>query len=86
MLLKAVAYWFDRYGLNFTQRGAVTTGASYTDVNAVLPAKTILAVIPIVCALLFFAGALRRSVMLPAVGSACSCSPRSWSAVSPGDH
>ena len=46
----------------------VTTGASYTDVNAVLPAKTILAVIAIVCALLFFAGALRRSVMLPAVG------------------
>ncbi len=68
VLLKAVAYWFDRYGLNFSQRGAVTTGASYTDVNAVLPAKTILAVIAIVCALLFFAGALRRSVMLPAVG------------------
>jgi uncharacterized membrane protein (UPF0182 family) len=68
VLLKAVAYWFDRYGLNFSQRGAVATGASYTDVNAVLPAKTILAVIAIVCALLFFAGALRRSVMLPAVG------------------
>jgi len=68
VLLKAVAYWFDRYGLNFSQRGTVTTGASYTDVNAVLPAKTILAVIAIVCALLFFAGALRRSVMLPAVG------------------
>jgi uncharacterized protein len=68
VLLKAVAYWFDRYGLNFSQRGTVATGASYTDVNAVLPAKTILAVIAIVCALLFFAGALRRSVMLPAVG------------------
>lgn len=68
VLLKAVAYWYDRYGLNFSQRGAVTTGASYTDVNAVLPAKTILAVIAVVCALLFFAGALRRSVMLPAVG------------------
>ncbi|HKB30110.1 MAG TPA: UPF0182 family protein [Streptosporangiaceae bacterium] len=68
VLLKAVSYWYDRYGLNFSQRGTVTTGASYTDVNAVLPAKTILAVIAIVCALLFFAGALRRSVMLPAVG------------------
>jgi uncharacterized membrane protein (UPF0182 family) len=68
VLLKAVSYWFDRYGLNFSQRGTVTTGASYTDVNAVLPAKTILAVIAIVCALLFFAGAVRRSVMLPAVG------------------
>ncbi len=68
VLLKAVAYWYDRYGLNFSQRGTVTTGASYTDINAVLPAKTILAAIAIVCALLFFAGALRRSVMLPAVG------------------
>ena len=68
VLLKAVAYWYDRYGLNFSERGTVSTGASYTDVNAVLPAKTILAVIAIVCAVLFFAGALRRSVMLPAVG------------------
>lgn len=68
VLLKAVAYWYDRYGLDFSQRGTVTTGASYADVNAVLPAKTILAVIAVVCAVLFFAGALRRSVMLPAVG------------------
>ena len=68
VLLKAVAYWFDRYGIDFSQRGTVTTGASYTDVNAVLPAKTVLAVIAILCALLFFAGAARRSAMLPAVG------------------
>ena len=68
VLLKAVAYWVNRYGIDFSQRGAVTTGASYTDVNAVLPAKTVLAVIAIICALLFFAGAARRSPMLPAVG------------------
>ncbi len=68
VLLKAVAYWFDRYGIDFSQRGTVTTGASYTDVNAVLPAKTVLAVIAILCALLFFAGAVRHSAMLPAVG------------------
>ncbi|HEY5987767.1 MAG TPA: UPF0182 family protein, partial [Streptosporangiaceae bacterium] len=68
VLLKAVAYWVDRYGVDFSQRGVVTTGASYTDVNAVLPAKTVLAVIALLCALLFFAGALRRSAMLPAVG------------------
>jgi len=68
VLLKAVAYWVDRYGIDFSQRGAVTTGASYTDVNAVLPAKTVLAVIALICALLFFAGAARRSAMLPAVG------------------
>ena len=68
VLLKAVAYWFDRYGIDFSQRGTVTTGASYTDVNAVLPAKTVLAVIAILCAVLFFAGAARHSAMLPAVG------------------
>ena len=33
-----------------------------------LPAKTVLAVIAVLCALLFFAGAVRRSAMLPAVG------------------
>ena len=68
VLLKGVAYWFDRYGIDFSQRGTVTTGASYTDVNAVLPAKTVLAVIAILCAILCFAGAVRRSAMLPAVG------------------
>jgi uncharacterized protein len=68
VLLKGVAYWVDRWGIDFSQRGAVTTGASYTDVNAVLPAKTILALIAVLCALLFFAGAVRRSSMLPAVG------------------
>jgi uncharacterized membrane protein (UPF0182 family) len=68
VLLKGVAYWVDRWGIDFSQRGAVTTGASYTDVNAVLPAKTVLAVIAVLCALLFFAGAIRRSALLPAVG------------------
>jgi uncharacterized membrane protein (UPF0182 family) len=68
VLLKAVAYWIDRYGIDFSQRGIVTTGASYTDVNAVLPAKTVLAVIAVLCALLFFAGAIRHSALLPAVG------------------
>jgi uncharacterized protein len=68
VLLKAVAYWVDRYGIDFSQRGVVQTGASYTDVNAVLPAKTVLAVIAVICAALFFAGALRRTALLPAVG------------------
>jgi len=66
--LKAIAYWVDRYGISFSQRGVVQTGASYTDVNAVLPAKTVLAVIAVLCALLFLAGALRRGALLPAIG------------------
>ena len=66
--LKGVAYWVDRYGIDFSQRGVVQTGASYTDVHAVLPAKTVLAVIALICAGLFFAGAIRRSSLLPAIG------------------
>ncbi|MCO5999923.1 UPF0182 family membrane protein [Actinoallomurus rhizosphaericola] len=64
VLLKAVAYWFDRWGLADSHRGVVT-GPSYTDVNAVLPAKTILAVIALICALMFFATLVRRGAMLP---------------------
>ncbi|MER7501832.1 UPF0182 family protein [Nonomuraea pusilla] len=66
VLLKAVAYWIDRYGLVFSDRGFVH-GASYTDVNAVLPAKTILAIIALICAVLFFAGVVRPGGMLPGV-------------------
>ncbi|MDX6197972.1 MAG: uncharacterized protein QOJ79_1123 [Actinomycetota bacterium] len=65
VLLKAVAYWLDRYGLAFSDRGVVQ-GASYTDVNSVLPAKTILVGIAVVCALLFFANIVVRNILLPA--------------------
>ncbi|GAA4240694.1 UPF0182 family protein [Actinomadura meridiana] len=67
ILLKAVAYWFDRYGLVHSERG-VTTGASYADVNALLPAKTILMIIALLCAAMFFSNLLRRGMMLPGVG------------------
>jgi uncharacterized membrane protein (UPF0182 family) len=65
VLLKALAYWLDRYGLAFSGRGVVQ-GASYTDVNAVLPAKTMLTFVAIICALLFFANIVVRNVVLPA--------------------
>ena len=68
VLLKAVAYFVDRYGINFSSRGIVSTGASYTDVHAILPAKTVLAGIALICAALFFIGAVRRSSLLPAIG------------------
>jgi uncharacterized membrane protein (UPF0182 family) len=66
VLLKAVAYYLDRYGLAFSGRGIVT-GPSYTDVNAVLPAKTILVFVAVICALLFFANIYTRNWLLPAV-------------------
>ena len=65
VLLKAVAYYLDRFGLAFSLRGRVQ-GASYTDVNAVLPAKGILVAIAIICAALFFANIVVRNILLPA--------------------
>jgi uncharacterized membrane protein (UPF0182 family) len=65
VLLKAFAYYLDRYGLAFSNRGYVQ-GPHFTDVNAVLPAKNILIGIAVICALLFFANIVVRNIMLPA--------------------
>jgi len=67
VLIKAVAYWFDRYDLALHQ-GSLFTGLGYTDVNALLPAKAILSGIAVICAFLFFANIVRRSWVLPAAG------------------
>src|SRR4051794_19925652 len=64
--LKAVAYWLDRYGLVYSDRGGVYTGASYTDVNALLVPKTILVFVAVVCAVAFFANIVVRNFLLPA--------------------
>ncbi|WP_243737462.1 UPF0182 family protein [Blastococcus xanthinilyticus] len=64
--LKAAAYWLDRYGLVYSSRGDVFTGASYTDVNALLTPKTILVFVAAVCALAFFANIVVRNFLLPA--------------------
>ncbi len=66
VLLKAVAYYLDRYGLVLSPRGTVT-GASFTDVHAVLPAKTILLFISILCAVLFIYNIRQRGWILPAL-------------------
>ena len=67
VLLKAVAYWFDRYALTLKE-GRLITGLTYTDVNAVLPAKSILSAIAVICSLLFFANIVRKSWLLPTAG------------------
>ena len=67
VLLKAVQYWYDRYELLFSNRGGTFTGASYTDINAVLPAKLILMLIAAICAVGFIVGAFTRSIKLPAI-------------------
>jgi uncharacterized membrane protein (UPF0182 family) len=64
--LKAIAYWLDRYSLVYSNRGGVYTGASYTDVNALLPAKNILVVVAAICAIAFFVNIVVRNTVLPA--------------------
>jgi uncharacterized membrane protein (UPF0182 family) len=69
LVLKAIAYYLDRYGLTLSSQGGTgTTGAGYTDVHATLPAKTILIFIALICAGLFFANAVRRGAVLAAAG------------------
>jgi uncharacterized protein len=70
VLVKAVRYWFDRYDLLFSNRGGSFTGASYTDLHAVLPAKIILMCIAAICAVGFVVGAFLRSIRLPAIALA----------------
>ncbi|MGH3950713.1 MAG: UPF0182 family protein [Pseudonocardiaceae bacterium] len=67
VLLKAVEYFLDRYNLLFSDRNNLFTGATYTDLNAVLPAKLILIFIAVFCAIAFFAGAVLRNLQLPAI-------------------
>ena len=66
VLLKAIAYWLDRYGLVFSDRSKFT-GASYTDVHAVLPARTILFWIALIIAAGLIASLWLRNSMLPAI-------------------
>lgn len=70
VLAKAVAYWFDRYDLlTGDRRGDIFTGATYTDINYVLPSKLILMVIAIVCALAFFSAIFLRDLRIPALSA-----------------
>lgn len=67
LLLKAVAYFLDRYQLVFSRRDPLFAGAGYTDVNAMLPAKVVLMCIAVICAAVIFVGALARTLVLPAI-------------------
>src|ERR1700747_616458 len=69
VLLKAVAYWLDRYELlSHTRGGKPFTGAGYTDINAVLPAKLILMAIALICAAAVFSAVVLRDLRIPAIG------------------
>lgn len=69
VLLKAVAYWLDRFELLSNTRPAKPfTGAGYTDINAVLPAKLILLAIAVICAAAVFSALVMRDLRIPAIG------------------
>ena len=68
-LLKALAYWMDKYALA-TKSDSLMTGLRYTDVHAVVPAKTLLMYIAIATAVLFFISFIRSGWSLPFVAFA----------------
>ncbi|HET7476547.1 MAG TPA: UPF0182 family protein [Dermatophilaceae bacterium] len=67
VLVKAVSYWFDQYGLEIAST-PIFTGINYTADNATVNAKKILAVIAALCAVMFFANAVLRRWVVPTIG------------------
>ena len=67
MLVIAANYWLDQYSV-LTSQGDRFEGASYTDVNAVIPSKQILAAIAVLVGLLFVFTAVRGTWRIPAIG------------------
>ncbi|MHA7281635.1 UPF0182 family membrane protein [Arthrobacter sp. TMS2-4] len=68
LILQGVNYWLDRYDTLLNQ--GTWAGALYTDVNAVIPTKAILAVAAIIVAVLFVASAFVGRWRLPLIGTA----------------
>jgi uncharacterized protein len=66
MLSKAWGYYLGQFDLLTSRRGVVA-GASYTDVNAHLPALRILVFIALVCAILFLVNIRMRGWALPVI-------------------
>ncbi|WP_418118770.1 UPF0182 family protein [Agromyces aureus] len=69
LLLQGVSIWLDQYA-TVTETGSLITGAAYTDVNAVIPGRQILAVAAAIVAVLFIVTAIIGRWRLPLVGVA----------------
>ena len=68
ILLKAIAYVLDKHGLLLDHIASInSTGAGYADINALVPAKTILAWISVIAAIavLVFSNAFIRNLVWP---------------------
>lgn len=68
-LIVGVQYYVGRFTMVY-QAGSPTDGAMYTDLHAILPARTILAIIALLIAALFVFAAMRGGWYLPAAGIA----------------
>jgi uncharacterized membrane protein (UPF0182 family) len=69
LLLLGVNFWLDRYAA-LQNNGGRWAGALYTDVNAVIPTKAILAVAAVLVAILFIVAAIIGKWRLPVIGTA----------------
>jgi len=67
-LIKALNYYLDRFELVYSDRGVVQ-GATYTDVNAQLPALNLLIVISTLAGVLFFVNIRRQGWTLPVIAA-----------------
>ncbi|WP_237566013.1 UPF0182 family protein [Ornithinimicrobium cerasi] len=67
LVVRAAGYWIERYTLSMTEHARIT-GMTYTDVNAVLPTRGILAVAALLCAAFFIATIWTRAWRLPLIG------------------
>lgn len=71
VLLKAWAYYLDRFGLTFSSSDVTgLDGASYADINYLLPAKNILLLISVFVAAMFVIAIWVRNALLPVVAVA----------------
>ncbi|GAA3872176.1 UPF0182 family protein [Leifsonia kafniensis] len=68
LLLQAISIWFDQYS-TLTDTNDLITGAGYTDVNATIPGRAILAGIAAVVAILFLVTAIIGRWRLPVIGT-----------------
>lgn len=69
LVLLGVNFWLDRYS-SVQSNGGRWAGALYTDVNAVIPTKAILAVAAVLVAALFVVAAVIGRWRLPVIGTA----------------
>lgn len=67
-VVRAVDYWFSRYNLTRSTR-SVVQGATYTDVNAQLPATQLMILVSLAVAVLFLANFRQRGWRLPVLAT-----------------